>query len=929
VPYRDSVLTWLLKNNLGGNSKTIMVAALSPSSDNYSETMSTLRYADMAKNIVNKAVVNEDANARMIRDLRSEINKLKSQIEEEEAARTMSEAEAERLHNSLVESELLMGKINISWADKVKHSQVLLEEQKKLLAANHAKLRSGKDGALHVTLGLPTLVGLNDFEGDVAVFTLDEVCTVIGSNPTSTLSQLNNLGDASAGAGASMSDAGDRLAAKISITGPGIVDTMCIVRKVAGVDYDTITLEPTELNVFVDGRPILVGETITLDHGSVLQVGHLLTLWFNNPAEAKFHKNAQGNDGTSGDASSPNRPRRVRSTWAEQYGTLERMKQEVAETQNLQETMEAEVIRLTKEAEKEHALAKAEHAHAALAEAEVVRLTEAAAKEHALAQADRIRQADRHRQAEHTHAEAAEKELTRIRSEAEKEHAHAEAAEKELTKIRSEAEKEHAHAEAAEKELARIRGEAEREHAHAETVEAELNRIREAAAQETIARTKTSAKEQANSEAAEEELARIKVTATEEAAKLTKIAEKEASAHAEVDQENDDLRSCLADLEVLVQEEHNAFQRLLFAKEESARVHAEESEQLAEAELELERRNADALEDPEDPIMKFELQASWTARKAVKHSMQAKVTAAKAATETEAAKAKALGLRINTAEKSMSVLLTDKAKVKQRWRTSMQKVAQQNESGMSGIVAKAVATRKATDAAAFASIRARRLSGQIERKEGTDGKRSDGAGESRIMSATAARAAAKMAGAALGPAHGNEAQRDFRRKGSIEQKQTISNLGKQFVVDRQRVEREIVSLRVSCVFRDVGSFCSWLDKGAHITAPPIFMCGFDPHFLSTKKCLFFLKRYCFTYNPPLDLASHHHAGRVERGERRQSSIRSKGSSFPSGISCNANGNRRSSSRHSEKRSACSRASESQRGIGCRKRTCSNRRRRRC
>lgn len=77
VPYRDSILTWLLKDNLGGNSKTVMVATVSPASDNYEETLSTLRYADRAKRIVNHAVVNEDPNSRMIRELREEVEKLR------------------------------------------------------------------------------------------------------------------------------------------------------------------------------------------------------------------------------------------------------------------------------------------------------------------------------------------------------------------------------------------------------------------------------------------------------------------------------------------------------------------------------------------------------------------------------------------------------------------------------------------------------------------------------------------------------------------------------------------------------------------------------------------------------------------------------------------------------------------------------------
>lgn len=73
VPYRDSVLTKLLQNALGGNSKTIMIAALSPADVNYSETISTLRYADRAKRIKTKAIVNEDPTAKLIKELKVEI----------------------------------------------------------------------------------------------------------------------------------------------------------------------------------------------------------------------------------------------------------------------------------------------------------------------------------------------------------------------------------------------------------------------------------------------------------------------------------------------------------------------------------------------------------------------------------------------------------------------------------------------------------------------------------------------------------------------------------------------------------------------------------------------------------------------------------------------------------------------------------------
>ncbi|KAJ8925404.1 hypothetical protein NQ315_009236 [Exocentrus adspersus] len=77
VPYRDSVLTWLLKDTLGGNSNTVMVATVSPSSACYSETVNTLRFGQRAKLIVSHPVVNEDPKEKTIRELRAEIVRLR------------------------------------------------------------------------------------------------------------------------------------------------------------------------------------------------------------------------------------------------------------------------------------------------------------------------------------------------------------------------------------------------------------------------------------------------------------------------------------------------------------------------------------------------------------------------------------------------------------------------------------------------------------------------------------------------------------------------------------------------------------------------------------------------------------------------------------------------------------------------------------
>uniref|UniRef100_A0A672K842 Kinesin-like protein n=1 Tax=Sinocyclocheilus grahami TaxID=75366 RepID=A0A672K842_SINGR len=90
IPYRDSVLTWILKENLGGNSRTAMIAALSPADINYEETLSTLRYADRAKQIRCNAVINEDPNARLIRELKEEVNRLRELLLSQGLSRLMT-----------------------------------------------------------------------------------------------------------------------------------------------------------------------------------------------------------------------------------------------------------------------------------------------------------------------------------------------------------------------------------------------------------------------------------------------------------------------------------------------------------------------------------------------------------------------------------------------------------------------------------------------------------------------------------------------------------------------------------------------------------------------------------------------------------------------------------------------------------------------
>ncbi|XP_057314746.1 kinesin-like protein KIF3A [Hydractinia symbiolongicarpus] len=80
IPYRNSKLTRLLQDSLGGNSKTVMIANLGPALYNVDETISTLRYANRAKNIKNKAKINEDPKDALLREFQTEIEKLRAQL---------------------------------------------------------------------------------------------------------------------------------------------------------------------------------------------------------------------------------------------------------------------------------------------------------------------------------------------------------------------------------------------------------------------------------------------------------------------------------------------------------------------------------------------------------------------------------------------------------------------------------------------------------------------------------------------------------------------------------------------------------------------------------------------------------------------------------------------------------------------------------
>ncbi|XP_053366405.1 kinesin-like protein KIF28 [Clarias gariepinus] len=115
VPYRDSVLTKLLQSALGGNSRTVMIATLSPADICYEESLSTLRYAERAKRIQNKAVVNEGSTERLVKELKAENAKLLLKLSKLDQNGRRSDQEMKDLRRLLTHNELQIRAIQTLW----------------------------------------------------------------------------------------------------------------------------------------------------------------------------------------------------------------------------------------------------------------------------------------------------------------------------------------------------------------------------------------------------------------------------------------------------------------------------------------------------------------------------------------------------------------------------------------------------------------------------------------------------------------------------------------------------------------------------------------------------------------------------------------------------------------------------------------------
>uniref|UniRef100_A0A8D0VNT2 Kinesin-like protein KIF21A n=1 Tax=Sus scrofa TaxID=9823 RepID=A0A8D0VNT2_PIG len=113
VPYRDSKLTRLLQDSLGGNSQTIMIACVSPSDRDFMETLNTLKYANRARNIKNKVMVNQDRASQQINALRNEITRLQMELMEYKTGkRIIDEEGVESINDMFHENAMLQTENN-------------------------------------------------------------------------------------------------------------------------------------------------------------------------------------------------------------------------------------------------------------------------------------------------------------------------------------------------------------------------------------------------------------------------------------------------------------------------------------------------------------------------------------------------------------------------------------------------------------------------------------------------------------------------------------------------------------------------------------------------------------------------------------------------------------------------------------------------
>uniref|UniRef100_A0A8C2TIC8 Kinesin family member 16B n=1 Tax=Coturnix japonica TaxID=93934 RepID=A0A8C2TIC8_COTJA len=250
VPYRDSVLTWLLKDSLGGNSKTIMIATISPADVNYGETLSTLRYANRAKNIINKPTINEDPNVKLIRELRAEIARLKALLAQGNQIALLDSPTALSMEEKLQQNEARVQELTKEWTNKWNETQNILKEQ---------TLALRKEG-IGVVLDseLPHLIGIDDdlLSTGIILYHLKEGQTYVGRDDAMTEQD-------------------------IVLHGLDLESEHCIFENLNGT-VNLIPLNGAQCSV----NGIQITEATHLNQGAVILLGRTNMFRFNHPKEA-------------------------------------------------------------------------------------------------------------------------------------------------------------------------------------------------------------------------------------------------------------------------------------------------------------------------------------------------------------------------------------------------------------------------------------------------------------------------------------------------------------------------------------------------------------------------------------------------------------------------------------------------------------------
>ncbi|XP_072242510.1 kinesin-like protein KIF21A isoform X2 [Leuresthes tenuis] len=153
VPYRDSKLTRLLQDSLGGNSQTVMIACISPSDRDFMETLNTLKYANRARNIKNKVMVNQDKASQQISALRTEIARLQMELMEYKTGKRMAGEDGVESFSDMFHENSMLQTENSNLRVRVKAMQETIDAQRARLTqllsdqANQVLARAGEGGS--------------------------------------------------------------------------------------------------------------------------------------------------------------------------------------------------------------------------------------------------------------------------------------------------------------------------------------------------------------------------------------------------------------------------------------------------------------------------------------------------------------------------------------------------------------------------------------------------------------------------------------------------------------------------------------------------------------------------------------------------------------------------------------------------------------